>query len=177
MKIHSLAVSTGDRLPRWQADSHQSRRPQTLSAMKARQSAQIHEIADALVTAGFVTLDEGAKALGLGRSTTWTVLKNRYKNSGISATIIDRMLSSPWLPPPVRAKITEYIEEKLVGLYGHGKAQRCRFCALLTTRLVESGHLRNFGPCDRDCCKRMRAILRGARIEVKTGPCDAGAIE
>ena len=123
---------------------------------------KIHEIADALVAAGFVTLDKEAKALGLGRSTTWTVLKNGYKNSGISATIIDRILSSPWLPPPVRAKIIEYIEEKLAGLYGHSRAPRCRFCALLTTRLVESGHLENVGPCNRDCYQRMQTILAGA---------------
>ena len=91
MKFASMAAFTGDRLPRWQANSHRLRRPQTLSEMERRQSVKIHEIADALVAAGFVTLDKEAKALGLGRSTTWTVLKNGYKNSGISASIIDRM--------------------------------------------------------------------------------------
>lgn len=148
------------RMPKWRADH--LHRMQTLSAMKVRQSVKIHEITDALVAAGFVALDKEAKALGLGRSTTWTILKNGYKNSGISATIINRMLSSSWLPPPVRAKIIEYIEEKLVGLYGHSKAQRCKFCALLTIRLVESGHLENIGLCERNCYQRMQTILAGA---------------
>ena len=89
--------------------------------MKARQSCKIRELGDALITAGFLTLDEQARALGLSRSTAWTVLKANHKASGLAAGTINRMLSSPALPPRARATILTYVEEKLAGLYGHNK--------------------------------------------------------
>ena len=52
--------------------------------MKARQSIKIKEIKSALIESGYVTLDQQAKALGLARSTTWTIIKGSYKNSGFS---------------------------------------------------------------------------------------------
>ena len=81
---------------------------------KARQSSKIRELGDALVTAGFVMLDEQAQAIGLCRSTTWTILKGNHKTSGPSATVINRMLAAPQLPPLVRQKILEYIEENVL---------------------------------------------------------------
>ena len=42
---------------------------------------------------------------------------------------INRMLSSPELPPRARVAILTYIEEKLAGLYGHNKKQLRRFAA------------------------------------------------
>ena len=83
----------------------------TLAKMKAQQSSKIKEIREALVAAGVCALDEQAEALGLSRSTTWNILKGNYKNSGISVTTLKRVLSAPQLPPIVRAKILEYIEE------------------------------------------------------------------
>jgi predicted DNA-binding transcriptional regulator AlpA len=73
--------------------------------MKARQSAKIRELREALVASGFLTLDEQSKVLGLSRSTTWTILKGNHKASGLSAAIIDRMLAAPRLPP-ARARQT-----------------------------------------------------------------------
>jgi hypothetical protein len=108
--------------------------------MKARQSSKIKELGDALVALGFVTLDQQAEALGLPRSTTWTVLKANHKGSGLSATVIHRMLTAPQLPPLVRATIREYIDEKNAGLYGHGKLQLRRFAARLSEKRV--GHFR-----------------------------------
>ena len=67
-------------------------------------------------------LDDQANALGLSRSTTWTILKGRHKASGLSADIINRMLAAPRLPPLVRAKVLEYVEEKTAGRYGHSHA-------------------------------------------------------
>jgi hypothetical protein len=96
---------------------------------KARQSSKIRELGDALITAGFATLDKQAQAIGLGRSTTWTILKGNHKTSGLSATVINRMLAAPQLPPLVRLKILEYIEEKAAGLYGHRKIALRRFAA------------------------------------------------
>jgi len=100
--------------------------------MKTRQSLKIRELGDALAAEGFATLDEQAAALGLCRSTTWTLLKGHHKSSGLSATVINRMLATPQLPPLVRSKILEYVEDKTAGLYGHGKAQLRRFSARLS---------------------------------------------
>ena len=100
--------------------------------MKARQTAKIRELRDALVAAGFVALDEQARALGLCRSTTWTILRGNHKTSGLSASVLNRMLAAPQLPPLVRLKILEYIEERAAGLYGHGKTPLRRFATRLS---------------------------------------------
>jgi predicted DNA-binding transcriptional regulator AlpA len=97
--------------------------------MKARQSCKIRELGDALTTAGFLTLDEQARALGLSRSTAWAVLKANHKTSGLAAGTINQMLSSPELPPRARGTILTYVDEKLAGLYGHNKTQLRRFAA------------------------------------------------
>ena len=102
--------------------------------MKVRQSSKIRELGDALIAEGFFTLDQHAKALGLGRSTTWVMLKANHKASGLSTTVINRMLAAPRLPPLVRAKILEYIDEKAAGLYGHSSTQVRRFTARLSVR-------------------------------------------
>ena len=94
---------------------------------RVSQAVKIREIGEALVSSGLVTLDEQAKAVGLCRSTTWTILKANHKNSGLSATLINVMLDSPGLPPAVRTKILEYVEEKIAGRYGHGRVQISRF--------------------------------------------------
>jgi hypothetical protein len=85
---------------------------------KAQQSLKIQEIGQALIAAGFATLDKQATALELPRSTAWTILKARHKNYGLSVKLINRMLASQHLPPLVRSKIIEYREEKTAGLYG-----------------------------------------------------------
>jgi hypothetical protein len=94
---------------------------------KARQSARIRELAAVLAASGFVSVDEQARVLGLSRSTAWTILKANHKASGLSATTINRMLSSPELPPGARATLLTYIEEKIAGLYGHNRHQLRRF--------------------------------------------------
>jgi hypothetical protein len=100
--------------------------------MKARQSSKIREIGDALIAEGYLTLDEQAGALGLGRSTTWTILKGNHKTSGLSAGVINRMLAAPQ-PALVQAKILEYIDEKIASFYGHSNTQLRRFTARLST--------------------------------------------
>jgi len=112
--------------------SHSRRqRPASISEMKARQSSKIREVQNALIKAGHTTLDQQAKVLGLSRATTWIVLKGVHKSSGLSAAVIVRMLESPDLPSPVQAKITEYVREKMAGLYGHNKTQARKFAMRL----------------------------------------------
>jgi hypothetical protein len=84
-----------------------------------RYESMSSRLREALVAAGIFALDDQAKALGLGRSTTWTILKGNHKGSGLSAALINRILVAPQLPPLVRAKVLEYVEEKADGRYGH----------------------------------------------------------
>jgi hypothetical protein len=88
---------------------------------KARQSAKIRQIGETLIADGYRGLDEKAKVLRLPQSTTWTILRATHKTSGLSVSIINRMLASPGLPPRVRLKIHEYIEEKSGGVYGDAR--------------------------------------------------------
>ena len=98
-----------------------------ISDLKARQAAKVREIGEALVTAGYDNLDDQATALGLSRSTTWTIIKGTHKGSGLSAALLNRMLSAPDLHPLVRQKILEYIEEKYARRYGSTKDCQRRF--------------------------------------------------
>ena len=100
--------------------------PLSIADMKARQAAKIREIGEALMSVGLVTLDAQANALGLPRSTTWTILTAEHKGYGISAKIISRMLNSEQLPRLVRAKVMEYAQEKAAGLYGGTQTHRLR---------------------------------------------------
>jgi hypothetical protein len=102
--------------------------------LKARQSSKIREIGEALITAGFVSLNAQAKVFGLPRSTAWTILSAKHKGTGLCARIICRMLSSGELPVLVRAKIMEYAAEKAAGIYGGTQRQRRGFTAKLTLR-------------------------------------------
>lgn len=95
-------------------------------------SIKIRELRDALIAAGYLSLDAQAHALGLPRSTTWSVLQANHKKTGISAAIIKRMLDQPGLPSSVRAKILEYADEKSAGKFGHKGPQLRRFAAALT---------------------------------------------
>jgi hypothetical protein len=103
-----------------------------VAEMKARQACKLREIRDALVAEGVPSLNEQAALLRLSRSTAWTILHGNHKGSGLSATIINRMLAAPGLPARVKDKILEYVEEKAAGSYGHNKTQRHRFIARLS---------------------------------------------
>ena len=102
--------------------------------MKARQSSKIRELAKAVESAGFLTLDEQARALGVPRSTAWTIRRASHKASGLTASIINRMLGAPQLPPLARSKIVEYVEEKVAGFYGGSRNQLRNFAARLSIK-------------------------------------------
>jgi hypothetical protein len=94
---------------------------------KLLQSAKLREIRAALEADGFIGLDAQAKALGLSRSTAWTILNGSHKSSGLSAKILNRMLAAPLLGKCARAKILEYIAEKKAGHYGSSKSSLRKF--------------------------------------------------
>jgi hypothetical protein len=79
-----------------------------------------------------ISLDAQAKALGLPRSTAWTILSAEHEATGLSARIICRMLNSEPLPPLIRARIIEYANEKAAGIYGGTETQHRRFNTKLT---------------------------------------------
>jgi hypothetical protein len=89
------------------------------SEPKLRQTAKLQAVREALIEAGFHTLDAQAAALGLDRGTTWTILTGKHKTSGLRPATINRILASPNLPPNVRAVVLEYAEERRAGRYGH----------------------------------------------------------
>jgi hypothetical protein len=131
----SLPVS--EAMPKRRVSSHQAPGPQSVAKMKARQSAKIREIADALISAGFPTIDAQAKILGVCRSTAWTLLKSTHKGSGLSAKVISRILAVRQLPPRVRTKVLEYVEEKASGHYGHSTRLRRKFITALSKRHID----------------------------------------
>jgi hypothetical protein len=96
-----------------------------LHKLKAAQSRKLRELQAGLLAAGFHTIEEQSRALGICRSTAWTIVTAAHKGSGLSAAIINRMLAAPQLPMAARAKILEYVLEKADGQYGHSAAQ-CR---------------------------------------------------
>jgi hypothetical protein len=98
-----------------------------LSELKARQSSKIGKIRRALVATGFDTTTKQAAVLGLSKSTTWAVLSGHHKGSGLSTSVINRILRSKELPPTVRRIIEEYVQEKLLGEYGHRTARLRKF--------------------------------------------------
>ena len=121
-KTAILEVSGGSGLPRPKIA------PSSIVArMKGRQCAKIRDLRQALVDAGYQSLDQQAAALGLSRSTAWAVLQGHHKASGLSAAIISRMMASPGLPPSASTVLLEYIKERSAGAYGHNGTQVNRF--------------------------------------------------
>jgi hypothetical protein len=104
-----------------------------IAEAKARQARKIKDLKTALIGARLMALDEQARALGLCRSTAWAILA--HKTSGLSATIVSRMLSAPELPSVVRRTLLEYVQEKINGAYGHSIKQSQKF----SSRLFASG--------------------------------------
>jgi hypothetical protein len=101
---------------------------------RVRHTSKIREIGEALRVAEIVGLNRQAEALGLCRSTTWTLLHGEHKCSGLSSALINRMLAAPQLPDSVRAKVLEYVDERRAGLYGHSQISLRRFRALIEQR-------------------------------------------
>ena len=119
------------------------------SLLQAKQSRKISELRGALLAAGFCTIEEQSRALGVCRSTGFTIVKAVHKGSGLSATIIKRMLAAPQLPLDARVKIFEYVEEKAAGQYGHSAAQCRKFIACIAAGMPP-GDDQNFYLCCRE---------------------------
>jgi hypothetical protein len=95
--------------------------------IKLQQCAKIAELRQALLIAGFRSLDSQAVALGLGRSTAWSVLRAGHKSTGLTGSVIRRMSGSSELPEGARRVLEQYVAQKLAGAYGHDEKQLRRF--------------------------------------------------
>jgi hypothetical protein len=73
---------------------------------------KIQDIAGALIAEGYRSLDEQAKALGVHRSTAWTIMKTKHKLDRLSRKTTNSMLANPELPPSVRIVVLQYLTER-----------------------------------------------------------------
>lgn len=87
-----------------------SERLRALRDLNARKT-RIQDISDALISSGFTSLDEQAQALGLHRSTVWTIRENKHKLGRLSAKTIESIIMNPGTPPRVLAAVREYVTE------------------------------------------------------------------
>jgi hypothetical protein len=88
-----------------------SERLRVVRDLNARKN-RIQDITEALISSGYTSLDRQAKALGLHRTTTWTIIKNKHKLGRLSTKTIERIIANPETPPLVRSAIQDYIAEK-----------------------------------------------------------------
>ena len=86
------------------------------SSSGLRRTTPIEHIADALVAAGYTSLDKQAKALGIHRATAWTIIKKKHKLGRLSTNTTNRMLASRELPPSIRIVIEQYLAERFDAL-------------------------------------------------------------
>ena len=83
-----------------------------LNTSSARRTIPVQDIADALIEAGYTSLDEQAKALGIHRATAWTIIKTKHKLGHLNAKTAERMLANPELPPCIRDVLQRYAQPK-----------------------------------------------------------------
>ena len=72
----------------------------------------LQHISKALIASGYTSLDQQAKALGINRSTAWTIIKTKHKLGRLSAKTTSRILDNPATPSSVRAVIQQYMAER-----------------------------------------------------------------
>jgi hypothetical protein len=84
-------------------------------------SIELERISEALISSGYTSLDEQAKALGVSRSTAWTITKNKHKVGRLSARTINRILLNPQTPANVRQVILQYVAKRCAAIHGKRK--------------------------------------------------------
>jgi len=83
-------------------------------ASRRKYTTDIQHITDALVAAGYTSLDKQAKALGLHRATAWTIVKSKHKLGRLNVETTERILANPHLPASVRTVVEQYRTERSV---------------------------------------------------------------
>jgi hypothetical protein len=98
--LQTVVVTRVDKTP-----SERLRANRDLNARKAK----IQDLTEALISCGYTSLDQQAKALGLSRATAWTITKNKHKLGRLSIKTIERIIANPETPPRVLTAIHEYV--------------------------------------------------------------------
>jgi hypothetical protein len=80
---------------------------------------RLQHISEALITSGYTSLDRQAKALGVHRSTAWTIVNTKHKLDRLSTKTTKRILANPELPPSVRSVMQQYLAERPDALRRH----------------------------------------------------------
>ena len=75
-------------------------------------TVKLHHISEELIASGYTTLDDQAKALGINRSTAWTIVKTKHKLGRLSTKTTERILANPATPASVRALVQRYLAER-----------------------------------------------------------------
>jgi len=88
-------------------------------------AVRLRDISEALITSGYTSLDEQAKALGIHRSTAWTIVKARHKLGRLSSKTTSRILANPKTPPAVRAVVEKYLVKES-GVFGAAQNKMTR---------------------------------------------------
>ena len=83
-----------------------------ISWSRRKYTVNIQHIADALVAAGYTSLDKQAKALGIHRATAWTIIKDKRKLGRLNSSTTKQMLTNPELPQCVRDLLQRYVAER-----------------------------------------------------------------
>ena len=82
---------------------------------KRQYPIDLQQIREALIMSGYSKLDQQAKALGLHRSTAWTIVKAKHKLGRLNAQTTRRILANPDTPPDVRSVIQKHLDERFTG--------------------------------------------------------------
>src|SRR5437868_6937472 len=69
------------------------------SSFGVRPTSPFQQIAEALIEAGYKSLDAQAKALGIHRSTAWTIIKSRHRLGRLNTKTTQQILANPETPP------------------------------------------------------------------------------
>lgn len=80
--------------------------------MPPKHTVGLQHISEALIASGHTKLDAQAKALGLHRSTAWTIVKTKHKLDRLSTKTTKRILANPELPVSVRSVVQTYLAER-----------------------------------------------------------------
>jgi hypothetical protein len=82
------------------------------SRTRRKYTTNIQHVADALIAAGYTSLDKQAKALGIHRATAWTIIKDKHKLDRLNTKTTKRMLANPELPQCIRDVLERYVAER-----------------------------------------------------------------
>jgi hypothetical protein len=78
-----------------------------------RRTVPVQPLVDALLDAGYNSLDHQAKALGIHRATAWTIVKNKHKLGRLNQATVNRILANSETPQCVRLVVEQYLRGRI----------------------------------------------------------------